>query len=163
VLATVIDGRGRPICSELWPGNTTDVTTLLPVIERLKTRFLIARIGVVADRGMISAATLAELDTRNIDYILGVRERATNDIRGMIADPAPYVPLSTPKATGRGTTDLLVKDVVRTGLGADGKPWRRRYLVCRNEAAAQRDMAEREAILAALEAALRRGDKSLVG
>src|ERR1700758_724436 len=55
VLAVVIDGRGRPICSELWPGNTTDVTTLLPVIERLKTRFLIARIGVVADRGMISA------------------------------------------------------------------------------------------------------------
>jgi hypothetical protein len=51
VLAVVIDGRGRPICSELWPGNTTDVTTLLPVIERLKTRFLIARIGVAADRG----------------------------------------------------------------------------------------------------------------
>src|SRR5262249_8561436 len=64
VLAVVIDGRGRPMCSELWPGNTTDVTTLLPVIERLKTRFLIARIGVVADRGMISAATLAELDAR---------------------------------------------------------------------------------------------------
>ena len=163
VLAVVIDGRGRPICSELWPGNTTDVTTLLPVIERLKTRFLIARIGVVADRGMISAATLAELDTRNIDYILGVRERATKEIRGVIADPAPYVPLSIPKAAGRGTTDLLVKDVVRTGLGADGKPWRRRYIVCRNEAEAQQDKAEREAILAALEAALRRGDKSLVG
>ena len=47
----VIDSSGRPICSELWPGNTTDVTTLLPVIERLKTRFLIARIGIVADRG----------------------------------------------------------------------------------------------------------------
>ena len=52
---------------------------------------------------------------------------------------------------------------MRTGLGADGKPWRRRYLVCRNEAEAQQDKAEREAILAALEAALRRGDKSLVG
>ena len=52
---------------------------------------------------------------------------------------------------------------MRTGLGADGKPWRRRYIVCRNEAEAQQDKAEREAILAALEAALRRGDKSLVG
>ena len=163
VLAVVIDGRGRPICSELWPGNTTDVTTLLPVIERLKTRFLIARIGVVADRGMISAATLAELDARNIDYILGVRERATREIRGVIADPAAYVPLSIPKAAGRSSTDLLVKEVVRSGLDADGKPRRRRYLVCRNEAEAQQDKAEREAILAALEAALRRGDKSLVG
>src|SRR5215468_9221219 len=163
VLAVVIDGRGRPICSELWPGNTTDVTTLLPVIERLKTRFLIARIGVVADRGMISAATVGELEARNIDYILGVRERATKEIRGVIADPTAYVPLSIPKAAGRGSTDLLVKEVVRTGIGTDGKPWRRRYIVCRNEAEAQRDKAERGAILAALEAALRRGDKSLVG
>ena len=154
VLAVVIDGNGRPICSELWPGNTTDVTTLLPVIERLKTRFLIARIGVVADRGMLSAATVGELETRNIDYILGVRERATKEVRGVIADPAPWVPLSIPKAAGRGTTDLLVKEVVRSG---------RRYIVCRNEAEAQKDAAERAAILTALDAALRRGDKSLIG
>jgi hypothetical protein len=163
VLAVVIDARGRPICSEVWPGNTTDVTTLLPVIERLKTRFMIARIGIVADRGMISAATLAELEARNIDYILGVRERATKEIRGVIADPTPYVPLSIPKAAGRGTTDLLVKQVIRAGIDGDGKPWRRRYIVCRNQAEANKDAAERAAILAALAEALRRGDKSLVG
>ena len=154
VLAVVIDGNGRPICSELWPGNTTDVTTLLPIIERLKTRFLIARIGVVADRGMLSAATVGELEARNIDYILGVRERATKEVRGVIADPTPWVPLSIPKAAGRGTTDLLVKEVVRPG---------RRYLVCGNEAGARKDAAAREAILAALGGALARGDKSLVG
>jgi hypothetical protein len=163
VLAVVIDGRGRPICSELWPGNTTDITTLLPVIERLKTRFLIARIGIVADRGMISADTLDDLEARNIDYILGVRERATKEVRGVIADPTPYVPLSIPKAAGRGSTDLLVKEVVRIGIGADRKPRRRRYIVCHNEAEAQQDKAEREAILAALEVALHHGDKSLVG
>jgi len=73
---------------------------------------------------MISAATLAKLDARNIDYILGVRERATKEIRGVIADPVPFVPLSIAKAAGRGSTDLLVKEVVRTGSGADGKPWR---------------------------------------
>jgi hypothetical protein len=140
------------------------------VIERLKTRFLIARIGIVADRGMISAATLGDLEARNIDYILGVRERATKEIRGVIADPAPYVPLSIPKAVGRGSTDLLVKEVFRSGLDAEparakagGKPRRRRYIVCRNEAEADKDKAEREAIVAALEGALRRGDKSLVG
>jgi len=159
----VIDARGRPICSELWPGNTTDVTTLLPIIERLKNRFMIARIGIVADRGMISEANLAELEARNIDYIIGVRERGTKEIRGVIADPAPYVPLSIPKAAGRGTTDLLVKEVNRSGRDANGKPWRRRYIVCLNEAEAKKDAADREAILAGLDEALRRGDKSLVG
>jgi hypothetical protein len=163
VLAVVIDGTGRPICSELWPGNTTDVTTLLPVIERLKTRFLIARICIVADRGMIAADTIAELEARNLDYILGVRERATKEVRGVIADPAAWVPLSILKAADRGTTDLLVKEVIRSGVGADGKPWRRRYIVCRNDAEARKDVARRAAILTALQEALRRGDKSLVG
>src|SRR5262249_6381399 len=31
----VLDGDGRPLCCELWPGNTTDVTTLIPVVDRL--------------------------------------------------------------------------------------------------------------------------------
>ena len=168
VLAVVIDGTGRPICSELWPGNTTDVTTLLPVIERLKTRFLIARICIVADRGMIATDTIAELEARNLDYILGVRERATKEVRGVIADPAAWVPLSILKAADRGTTDLLVtdllvKEVIRSGVGADGKPWRRRYIVCRNDAEARKDASRRAAILTALQEALRRGDKSLVG
>jgi hypothetical protein len=30
VVGAVLDGQGRPICCELWPGNTTDVTTLIP-------------------------------------------------------------------------------------------------------------------------------------
>ena len=55
ILAVLIDGDGRPVCSEMWPGNTADVTTLVPVIERLRRRFDIARVCVVADRGMISA------------------------------------------------------------------------------------------------------------
>ena len=30
VVGAVLDGDGRPICCELWPGNTADVTTLIP-------------------------------------------------------------------------------------------------------------------------------------
>jgi hypothetical protein len=44
------------------PGNTADVTSLLPVIERLRRRFAIGRICVVADRGMLSSDTLAALE-----------------------------------------------------------------------------------------------------
>ena len=28
ILAVLIDGAGRPVCSEMWPGNTADVTTV---------------------------------------------------------------------------------------------------------------------------------------
>jgi transposase len=36
IVAVVIDAEGRPICSEMWPGNTADVTVLIPVIDRLR-------------------------------------------------------------------------------------------------------------------------------
>ena len=55
ILAVLIDGDGRPVCTEMWPGNTADVGSLIPVIDRLQRRFRIARVCVVADRGMISA------------------------------------------------------------------------------------------------------------
>jgi hypothetical protein len=72
-LLQMIDGR--PICSEMWPGNTADVSVLVPVIDRLRTRFGIGRVCVVADRGMISAPTIAALEERGLEYVLGVCER----------------------------------------------------------------------------------------
>jgi hypothetical protein len=105
VLGIVLDGHDRPIASFLWPGNTADVTTLLPVVERLRTRFGIRRACVVADRGMISAATIAGLEEKGIDYILGVRERSTVEVRStVIDDDGVAVPLTIPRQ--KGETDL---------------------------------------------------------
>ena len=73
ILGLVVDGSGTPICTEMWPGNTADVTALLPVIDRLRARFGIGRVCVVADRGMISAETIAGLEARRLEYILGAR------------------------------------------------------------------------------------------
>src|SRR5438552_5303432 len=97
ILAVLIDGDGRPVCSEMWPGNTADVTTLIPIIDRLNRRFAIARVCVVADRGMISAETMAELEARRLLYILGVRERSDKLVRDLVLDdPAPFAPLTLP-------------------------------------------------------------------
>jgi hypothetical protein len=153
ILAVVIDGDGRPICSEMWPGNTADVTTLVPVINRLRSRFAIARVCVVADRGLISAETLAELEARRLLYILGVRERTDKLVRELVLDdPAPFVPLVISK---RGKQiDYEAKAVALAG---------RRYIVCRNHQEAEKDAADRASILAALERQLKKGDKALVG
>src|SRR5437870_2159649 len=88
ILAVLIDGDGRPVCSEMWPGNTADVTTLIPVIDRLSRRSAITRVCVVADRGMISAETMAELAARGLFYILGVRERTDK----LVPNPGSYDP-----------------------------------------------------------------------
>src|SRR5215208_6674194 len=34
IVGVVIDAAGRPVCSEMWPGNTADVSVLVPVIDR---------------------------------------------------------------------------------------------------------------------------------
>src|SRR5262249_34824793 len=44
ILGLVVDGCGTPICTEMWPGNTADVTVLLPVIDRLRQRFGVRRV-----------------------------------------------------------------------------------------------------------------------
>jgi Transposase DDE domain len=153
ILAVILDGDGRPVCCEMWPGNTADVTSLVPVIERLRRRFAIERVCVVADRGMISAATLAEIEARGLLYILGVRERTDKLVRDLVLDdPDPFVPFIQTKR--RKETDYEAKAVTLAG---------RRYIVCRNAEEAEKDAADRMAILAALKRQLERGDKALVG
>ena len=85
ILGLVVDGSGSPLCTEMWPGNTSD-TTLLPVIDRLRQRFGIGRGCVVADRGMISAATIAALEERRLEYILGARERSDALVKRIVME-----------------------------------------------------------------------------
>ena len=153
ILALVVDAEGRPICTEMVPGNTADVTVLLPVVERLRTRFGITRACVVADRGMISADTIAALEKQGMEYILGARERSTSVIRDIVLnDTAPMVPLVLDRQ--RGETQVWAKEV---RVGKD------RYIVNLNEAEAKKDKADRQAIIDGLQSQLKKGDKALVG
>lgn len=153
ILGMVLDGSDRPFASFLWPGNTADVTRLTPVVGRLRTRFGINKVCVVADRGMISAATIAALEQQNIDYILGARERSTTEIRKTVLDDdGVAVPLLIPRQ--KGATELAIKDITISG---------RRYVLCRNEEEAKKDAEARAATIASLERKLAQGDKALVG
>jgi transposase len=157
VLALVVDAQGMPICTEMVPGNTADVTVLLPIVERLRSRFGIVRACVVADRGMISAQTIAALEKQGMEYILGARERSSSVVRDIVLkDEAPMVPLVLERQ--RGDTQLWVKEV-RIGKGSDAQ----RYIVTLNEAEAKKDKADRQAIIEGLQAQLKKGDKALVG
>jgi hypothetical protein len=157
VVGAVLDGQGRPICCELWPGNTTDVTTLIPVVDRLRSRFGIRRVCIVADRGMISRETIEALEQpeRGWQYILGARMRSQNEVKDEVLSRAGRYRVVHPKSAARdAASPLKVKEV-----------WvdERRYVVCLNDDEARKDAADREAIVAALREQLHSGDKALVG
>jgi len=157
VVGVVIDGAGRPICCELWPGNTTDVKTLLPIVDRLRRRFHIERICVVADRGMISKQTIAQLgrSTPATHFILGARLHLVKEVRQIVlSDNGPYEQVYGPKRGSKDPSPLAVKEV-RVGS--------HHYVVCRNADQAKKDRQDRQAIVAHLRAQLKQGDKSLVG
>jgi DDE family transposase len=161
VVGVVLDEAGRPICSETWPGNAADVKALLPVVRRLRERFGISRMCVVADRGMISTATIDELQALGVEYILGARERSSAEVREIVlADTKPMAPLIIPRARGAETA-LEVKEVVVGDCGPASQ--RRRYVVCFNPKEAKRDAAAREATLDSLRRKLQHGDKGLIG
>ena len=99
VLGLVLDNHGVPVCCELWPGNTADVTTLVPVAQRLQDRFGIRSVCLVADRGMLSQATVAAVEEQGWSYILGVRMRSSKEFREeVLGADAPEVTVSVERA-----------------------------------------------------------------
>ena len=157
VIGVILDEQGRPICCELWPGNTTDVKTLIPIVDRLRGKFNIDHICIVADRGMISKDTVAELrkSVRNVSYILGVRMRAVKKVREtVLADKKRFETVYGPRKASKDPAPLEVKEVV---IG------KTRYIVCHNEEQARKDEADRRAIVESLKDKLKGSDKALVG
>ena len=157
VVGVVLDEAGRPICCEMWPGNTTDAKTLIPVVDRLQQKFAIGRICIVADRGMISKQTIRQLQnpSRGVHFILGARMRALKEVREtVLSDEGPFEQVYGPKKSSKDPAPLAVKEV-----------WveSRRYVVCYNQDQARKDAADRQAIIGGLQDQLKRGDKSLVG
>ena len=106
---------------------------------------------------MISAATITALEQRGLEYVLGVRERSDKLVRELVLeDEKPMTPLLIERRAGE--TQLFVKEV--TVEAAEGK---RRYIVARNEAEAEKDRTDRQAIVDALDRQLKKGDKALIG
>jgi hypothetical protein len=122
VIGLAVDQQGLPIASDVYSGDTNDAVTVLPMIERLKKMGL-RRVVWVADRGMTSSLNLATVRAAGLDYIIGVRLRAADDLRAAIsADESEF------KEAADG---LMAKDVRRGD---------QRLVVCFSPASAERDL-----------------------
>lgn len=150
VLCVAVDAQSWPIAWEVFPGNTADPVAMRAVVTRLRERFAIRRVVVVADRGMISKGTIDFLTGDKdapFDYVLGCRMRRSKEVRDDV--------LARGGRFERVDSTLEVKDVTVGG---------RRYVVCRNEVEARKDAAARTAIVEKLEHLLaEHGPKAIVG
>ena len=61
VMGLLMDENGIPVDYELFKGNTSEFSTLCPIIERLKQTYDLQKVVVVADRGLNSNENLSKL------------------------------------------------------------------------------------------------------
>ncbi|CUI08759.1 Mobile element protein [Janthinobacterium sp. CG23_2] len=85
MLGVVQTADGLPLYHEVFDGNTAEVTTIKPIIEKIVKRFPVKRVIAVADRGLLSTDNLADLQAitlpggGNLEFILAVPGRRYND------------------------------------------------------------------------------------
>jgi len=140
VIGVLMRRDGFPISCEIWPGNTADVTTVIPVIETLKKRFRIRKVVLVCDRGMVSKKNLQKIEKAKYEYIVGMKMRRAVEVRDEVLGRAGRY-----QQIGE---NLQVKEV-----------WveDRRYVICFNPQEAEKDKHDREAILEKVKAKLSSG------
>jgi transposase len=142
VVALAVTREGLPVRSWVFPGNTTDVST----VERIKDDLRGWKLGralFVADAGMHSEANREELARGAGKYVLAVPVSAIAEVKTEV--------LSRPGRYRCIEENLLAKEVV---VG-DGER-RRRYIVCFNPKEAERQAQHRAEVLADLQAELAR-------
>jgi len=128
----------------------------LPVVDRLRGRFGVRAVCIVADRGMVSQEVIRGLGAadRNVRFILGMRLRNCVEVRDeVLSRGGRYQDVRGPRQHAKDPSPLKVKEV---WVGDH------RYIVCLNEEEARKDARDREAIVASLRQRLARGEKTLV-
>jgi len=142
VVALAVTRDGLPVRSWVFPGNTSDVTTVKRVKADLKG-WKLGRALFVADSGMNSEESRRELARACGTYLLAARAGSVKEIReGVLSRPGRYKVISD---------NLQAKEVV---VG-DGER-RRRYIVCFNPKQAERERKHREQVVEQLEEELGR-------
>jgi len=155
IVGVILDNAGNPVCCEMWPGNTTDVKSLIPVVERIRSRFHIGTFCIVSDRGMISEKTMSYLEKEHIPYILGARMRKVKEIKEEVLSRAGrYREVYPEGISSKDPSPLKVKEVMIDD---------RRYIVCLNDRQARKDAADRQAIIDSLVEKLKSNPRELIG
>ena len=142
VVALAVTREGLPVRSWVFPGNTTDVSTVEKVRADLRGWDL-GRAIFVADSGVNSVENREELSRACGKYLLATRMASVAEVkRNVLSKRGRYTVIKE---------NLHAKEVI---IG--GGERRRRYILCYNPKEAQRQKKHREQIVALLEDELER-------
>jgi transposase len=147
-VALVVTREGMPLGYEIFPGNTTDVTTVQNIVERMEARFGRAHRVWVMDRGMTSAKNLAWLHATGRHYVVGTPRAELRRFAAEVANETNW---------RRIREDVEVKILT----GPDGQET---FLLCRSAERIEKEKAMHERFSQRIEEGLaslaRRIDKS---
>lgn len=104
MIGLLVDTEGYPIAYDVFEGNKSETKTLIPLIERLVTRFSISKPIIVADAALLSKDNLQTLQELGYHYILGGRIKNENEAikKNILAlGVTEQEPLETPHSYGR--------------------------------------------------------------
>lgn len=91
MLGVVQTADGLPLYHEIFDGNTGEVGTLKPIIDKIVQRYPVKRIIAVADRGLLSIDNLADLQAMKLpsgqplEFILAVPGRRYSEFVDLLA------------------------------------------------------------------------------
>ena len=87
------DSNAIPITYRLFPGNTNDCVTLLPVLKDLKRDYKLERVIVVADRGLNTSTNIAAnvLDGNGYVFSQSIRgTKSSKEVRNWVLSDVGY-------------------------------------------------------------------------
>lgn len=73
LVGLMVSKDGFPLAFDIFPGNTFEGHTILPVVKAFIQKHNVKRLTVVADAAMISTYNIKELKAEGIHYIVGAR------------------------------------------------------------------------------------------
>ncbi len=86
-----MDTQGFPVTYDLFAGNTNDCTTFTPMSRKVREQLQMDHLIFVADKGMMSGDTVADVITHHNGYIFSKSVRgATQRLKDTVRDPRGY-------------------------------------------------------------------------
>lgn len=79
MLGLLVGEEGLPLGYDLFQGNTFEGHTLLPVLKKIRTKYGLEKLVVIADAALLSKQNLAALAQEGYAFILGGRIRNEAD------------------------------------------------------------------------------------